>query len=98
MQERLLGLSDHPLVGEARGVGLIGALELVANKDTREAFPVQKGVGPYCMARCEANGLMLRAMGDTIALCPPLIITADQIDELFSKLEIALNETLSWVN
>ena len=49
------------------------------------------------MARCEEHGLILRAMGDTMALCPPLIITEDQIDELFSKLERALNETLAWV-
>jgi 4-aminobutyrate--pyruvate transaminase len=97
MQARLALLADHPLVGEVRGAGLIGALELVADKETRAAFPAAKGVGAYCMGRCEANGLISRAMGDTMALCPPLIITDAQIDEVFSKLEVALNETLAWV-
>ena len=97
MQDRLALLGEHPLVGEARGAGLIGALELVADKDTRAPFPAGKGVGAYCMRRCEAHGLVSRSLGDTMALCPPLIITDAQIDELFSKLELALNETLAWV-
>ncbi len=97
MQDRLALLGEHPLVGEARGAGLIGALELVADRETRAPFPASQGVGAYCMARCEANGLISRAMGDTMALCPPLIITEPQIDEIFSKLEVALNETLAWV-
>ncbi len=97
MQDRMAELTDHPLVGEVRGAGLIGALELVADKETRAAFPASQGVGAYCMGRCEANGLVSRAMGDTMALCPPLIITDQQIDEIFSKLELALNETLAWV-
>jgi 4-aminobutyrate--pyruvate transaminase len=97
MQHRLAQFADHPLVGEVRGAGLIGALELVADKETRAAFPASQGVGAYCMGRCEANGLISRAMGDSMALCPPLIITDAQIDEIFSKLELALNETLAWV-
>ena len=96
MQDRLALLADHPLVGEVRGAGLIGAAELVADKVTRASFPYEKGVGAYCMARCEAHGLILRAMGDTMALCPPLIISDGQIDELFTKLELALDETLAW--
>lgn len=97
MQDRLAQLGEHPLVGEVRGAGLIGAVELVADKETRAAFPASRGVGAYCMGRCEANGLISRAMGDTMALCPPLIISDAQIDEIFSKLELALNETLAWV-
>ncbi len=97
MQDRLAQLAEHPLVGEVRGAGLIGAVELVADKETRAAFPASRGVGAYCMGRCEANGLISRAMGDSMALCPPLIITDAQIDEIFSKLELALNETLTWV-
>jgi 4-aminobutyrate--pyruvate transaminase len=97
MQQRLALLADHPLVGEARGAGLIGALELVADKATGAPFPATKGVGAHCMARCEAHGLILRALGDTMAICPPIIITDEQIDELFSKLEMALNETLAWI-
>ncbi len=97
MQERLADFTDHPLVGDVRGVGLIGALELVANKDTKAAFAADRAVGAHCMNRCEANGLILRAMGDTMAFCPPLIISEDQIDELFSKFATALDETLNWV-
>lgn len=97
MQDRLAVLADHPLIGEVRGVGLIGAAELVADKETGTPFPSGKGVGAYCMARCEANGLILRALGDSMALCPPLIISDSQIDELFGKFEQALDETLAWV-
>ena len=97
MQDRLALLADHPLVGEVRGAGLIGAVELVADKGTRTSFPAEKGVGAFCMGRCEAHGLLLRALGDSIALCPPLIIDDAQLDEVMSKLELALNETLAWV-
>lgn len=97
MQQRLAGLADHPLVGEVRGAGLIGAAELVADKALGTPFPYGKGVGAYCMQRCEAHGLILRALGDTLAICPPLIITDAQIDELFSKFTLALDETLAWV-
>ena len=97
-QERLTALADHPLVGNARGAGLLGALEIVSDKATRAPFESGRGVGAHCQARCEANGLIVRALGDTVALCPPLIISADQVDELFSKLEISLNETLNWVH
>jgi 4-aminobutyrate--pyruvate transaminase len=97
-QERLRRLADHPLVGDARGVGLIGAVELVADKATGQPFDAARGVGFYCMGRCEANGLILRALGDTLAMCPPLILTEAQVDELFTKLERALDETLSWVS
>jgi len=96
-QARLRSLGEHPLVGEARGIGLIGAVELVRDKATKEAFPAAQGVGAYCMARCEANGLIVRALGDSVAICPPLIISADQVDELFSKLAKALDETWAWL-
>jgi 4-aminobutyrate--pyruvate transaminase len=97
MQDRLALLAEHPLVGETRGVGLIGAAELVADKETGAPFPAARGVGAYCMARCEEHGLVLRAMGDSMAICPPLIIDDRQVDELFSKLERSLDETLAWV-
>jgi 4-aminobutyrate--pyruvate transaminase len=98
MQERLALLADHPLVGDVRGAGLIGAVELVADKDLGTPFPAEKGVGAYCMGRCEAHGLILRSLGDSMAICPPLIISDAQIDELFSKLTLALNETQAWLH
>jgi 4-aminobutyrate--pyruvate transaminase len=93
-QARLHRLGDHRLVGEARGVGLIGAVELVADKEKKTPYPSQRGVGALCANRAQANGLIVRPLGDSIAICPPLIISEKQIDELFTKLEVALNETL----
>ena len=98
-QERLHSFGDHPLVGNTRGRGLIGAIELVKNKETREAFDASHGVGPHCMERCREHGLISRAVaGDSLAFCPPLIVTADQIDEIFTKFERALDDTLKYVS
>ena len=92
-QQRLENLAAHPIVGDVRGRGLLGALELMADRDTKAAFPSAQGVGAYCAARCAAHGLITRHIGDVMALCPPLIITTDQVDELFTKMERALDET-----
>jgi 4-aminobutyrate--pyruvate transaminase len=97
LQARLQDFAEHPLVGEVRGMGLLAAVELVADKHTREAFP-NNAVGGYCQRACEDNGLILRAMGgNSMALCPPLIITQTQVDELVEKLGRALDSTLSYV-
>lgn len=82
-QKKLAELSAHPLVGETRGKGLIGAIELVKNKKTRERFPEDMSVGYRCRKHCFANGLVMRAIGDTMVLSPPLVITHAEIDELF---------------
>ena len=95
-QERMNSLTDHPLIGETRGKGLLGAVEIVQDKASKAAYPVESGVGVYCMARCEANGLLLRPLGDSLAISPPLVITETQVNELFDKLEKSLNETLDW--
>ena len=96
MQAKIRAFADHPLVGEVRGVGMIGAVELVANRETRQAF-ADISVGGYCQKQCEKNGLIVRAMGgNSIALCPPLILTVEQVDEICSKLAVALEETLAW--
>ena len=96
-QARLFGLEEHPLVGNVRGAGLLGGVELMADRTARTPFAPARGVGAYCNGRCEARGLILRNLGDTMAICPPLIITEDQVGELFDKLEGALDDTLSWV-
>ena len=96
-QARLRRFADHPLVGETRGVGLIGACELVADKETREAFPATRGVGAYCQDRCLDHGLILRALGDTVAFCPPLIVAESDIDEILERFGRGLEETLAWV-
>ena len=96
-QERLRGFADHPLVGEVRGVGLIGAVELVADGGTKRPFEAAKKVGPYCAARAEEHGLIVRAMADSVAFCPPLVITEAEVDELFDRFARALEETEAWV-
>jgi 4-aminobutyrate--pyruvate transaminase len=90
----LAKLAEHPLVGEARGVGLIGALELVKDKETRQSFEVSDGVGAHLAGRAQANGLISRAMGDSLAFAPPLIIEDNQIQEMLSIVEQSLDETL----
>jgi 4-aminobutyrate---pyruvate transaminase len=98
LQQRLRELEGHPLVGEVRGMGLLAAVELVANRRTRQAFE-GNGVGAFCQKACEDNGLILRALGGNgIALCPPLIITRAQVDELINKLSSALDSTLRYVD
>jgi 4-aminobutyrate--pyruvate transaminase len=94
---RLAGLSDHPLVGEARGIGLIGGCELVADKADRLPFDPQKGVGAYCALQCQERGLIVRSLGDAVAFCPPLIITETQIDDMFDIFVEALGATEAWV-
>ncbi len=94
---RLRKFEDHPLVGEVRGKGLLAAVEMVANKDTRQAF-AGGAVGGYCQQACQDNGLIVRAVaGSSIAMCPPLIITEAQIDEMIEKLGSALDKTLDYV-
>ena len=90
---RLNALAEHPLVGDARGVGLMGALELVADKNTKAPFPAQTGAGPLCAQHALEHGLIVRNLGDCVALCPPLVLSDAQVDELFTKLERALDDT-----
>ncbi|MFQ5958168.1 MAG: aspartate aminotransferase family protein [Alphaproteobacteria bacterium] len=98
MQEHLRALGDHPLVGEARGVGLIGAVQLVKNKATNEMFDPALKIAPWAMNRAVDHGLLVRALvGDVVAVCPPLIITEAQIDELFDGFRKALDDTLDMV-
>ena len=97
-QTRLKALADHPLVGEARGVGLIGGLELVRNKATRESFDPRQGVGAKVVAFAQDEGLICRAVGgDTIGMCPPLIIDGAEINLAFDALTKALDRTAGWV-
>jgi len=95
-QARLAALAAHPLVGDTRGIGLIGACELVQNKATKASFEAKLAVGAKCMQLCEAQGLIVRAIGDVIALCPPFIVTPNDIDEIFTKLARGLDDTLEW--
>ena len=91
LQKRLRELADHPLVGEVRGVGMLGAIELVQNKQTRTRFPSERSAGMVCRGHCFANGLIMRAAGDTMIIAPPLVISKEEIDELVSKARLCLD-------
>jgi 4-aminobutyrate---pyruvate transaminase len=96
-QRRLADLGEHELVGEARGIGLIGAVEVVADKQTKASFPVSAGVAAHAGQAALAHGVITRALGDTINMCPPLIIDEAQIDALFDGIRAALDDTLAWI-
>src|SRR5262245_2866573 len=95
---RLHRYTQHPLVGEVRQIGLVGAVELVANKAKREFFREPGQVAQHLKQRCEAQGLIVRAVpaGDSIAFCPPLITTAADVDEIFGRFDVAIEETTRW--
>jgi 4-aminobutyrate--pyruvate transaminase len=95
-QSRLQQLGEHPLVGEARGVGMVGAVEIVADKETKAAFDAKLAVGAKCMAFCQEHGLIVRAIGDAVAVCPPYIATEEQIEEIFDVFAKGLDDTLDW--
>ena len=97
-QRRLSTLAEHDIVGEAGGLGLIGGLEIVADKASKRQYHPKAGVGARCVAFAQGEGLIVRALaGDRVAVCPPLIITPDEIDELFDKLSRALDRTRDWI-
>ena len=97
LQKRLRELSDHPLVGEVRGLGLLGAIELVKDKATRQRYE-GRGVGMICRNFCFNNGLIMRAVGDTMIIAPSLVITHEEIDELVTKARKCLDLTLEALN
>jgi len=97
LQDGLRRFADHPLVGEVRGVGLIGALELVADKATKAPFDPAGKVGLYAVERSQAHGALVRNLVDTVAFSPPLVISEAEIDALLDRVGKALDETAAWV-
>ena len=92
-KKRIAALADRPLVGEVRTAGLIGGIELVADKKSRTNFDPARKVGAWTMNKATEHGLIVRALiNDTVALCPPLIITEREIDDMFDRLEHALDD------
>ena len=91
---RWKSLESHPLIGEARSLGLIGALEIVADKDSGKRFDKSLAVGNLCRDICFETGLVMRSVGDTMVISPPLVISHDEIDELVRLARQALDETL----
>ena len=93
LAKRWAELGEHPLVGQARIAGMVGALELVPNKPERRYFDERGKVGVLCRDIALKNGLILRATYDSMLLSPPLVISRAQVDELFEKAWKSLNET-----
>ncbi len=87
------GLSDHPLVGEARTKGLLGAIELVPNKPARDRFANYGDVGTLCRDISFQHGLVMRAVRDSLILSPPLVITHDELDWMGATVRTVLDET-----
>ncbi|WP_422366163.1 aspartate aminotransferase family protein [Pelagibius sp.] len=98
LQQQMAGLADHPLVGEVRGVGFIGAVELVCDKASRGRFNPKGRAGTLCRDHCVKIGVVSRAVGDTMVVAPPLILTRDEADELVKRLRLALDRTAADLN
>ena len=94
MQARLQSYADHPMVGEVRGVGLVGALEFVKDKATKESYDPAGKVGAYLVDRAKDHGLILRSIVDSVAFSPPLIISGKELDSVFDRFDKALEETM----
>ena len=92
-QAAFASLTDHPLVGQARMTGLIGAVEIVSEPGTNNRFGGKEGkAGPMVRDLCIANGLMVRAIRDSLFFCPPLVITREEVDKAVGILRRSLDE------
>ena len=87
----------HTETGSHLSDSTVAGVELVHNSTTGEAFDPWHQVGTFCADCAEANGLIVRAIGDTISFCPPLIINKSEIEELILRFQYALDETLCMV-
>jgi 4-aminobutyrate--pyruvate transaminase len=85
-------LGSHPNVGDIRGLGLLAGVQLVAKRDPLTMFNAAAKFGPRVAALAEANGLIIRAIGDTIAICPPLVITDEEIKMLIDRLSRSIGQ------
>jgi 4-aminobutyrate---pyruvate transaminase len=96
-QARLKAFEDEDFVGEARGVGLVGAVELVKDKASKASFAPPGKVGAQCAKFAQDRGLICRAIMDSLAFSPPLVISEDEIDEMFDRFAGALKDTSDWI-
>ena len=93
-QRRVREIFDgHPIVGEIRGIGMLAALELVADKQTHAPFPRERQVGTLCRDHCFRNGLVMRAIRDTMVLAPPLVIAESDLEELLAGAKLCIDLT-----
>jgi 4-aminobutyrate---pyruvate transaminase len=98
LQGAIREFAGHPLIGDVRGVGLIGAVEIVRDKATRQSFDPKASVAAYLVRRAQEHGAILRSLpGDNVAFCPPLIISEAEIDEMMTCFRKALDDTWKMV-
>jgi 4-aminobutyrate--pyruvate transaminase len=90
--KHLDALRGHDLVGEVRGNGFVAGIELVADKTTKAAFPAKVAIGAKAVALAQSEGVILRNLGDTLAVCPPLVTTLDDLDDLFARIGRAIDK------
>jgi 4-aminobutyrate--pyruvate transaminase len=95
--KHLDALREHPLVGEVRGKGLVAGLEIVADKASKKSFEAKQAIGAKLNMMAQEEGLIVRNMGDTVAVCPPLVISEGEIEELFAKLGKAFDRAEDYV-
>jgi putrescine aminotransferase len=94
LAQKWQALADHPLVGEAKIVGMMGSIAMTPHKESRAKFAADAGtVGMICRTRCFANGLVMRHVGDRMIIAPPLVISKAEIDTLIERATKALDET-----
>lgn len=92
LKEKWEALADHPLVGEAKIVGMMGSIALVPRKKSRAPFAEAGTAGFVCRERCFANNLVMRHVGDRMIISPPLVITTEEIDVMIARARLALDE------
>ena len=93
LQKQWAALGDHPIVGHVRGVGMLGSIELVRNKETRERLESEQKSGGICREFCVANGLIMRAVGDSMIISPPFVSSHEEIDLLITRATKSLAQT-----
>lgn len=98
LQARLAELKDHPIVGEVRGIGLMAAVELVRDKQTKEPFDASVGAAAACARFALERGLVTRNLGETMSFSPPLIVTREEIDFIVDTFSTALDQTAEWAS
>jgi len=98
LKKRWKEFENHQIVGEVRNVGMLGAIELVENKEKRKFFPSSKKVGEVCRDFCFQNNLVMRAINDTMVISPPLTISTNQIDEMYNLVKLCLDLTAKKFN
>jgi 4-aminobutyrate--pyruvate transaminase len=94
---KLHSFAGHPLVGECRGVGLVGAIELVKDKKTRASFDATLLVGANLVRMAHDHGLIVRPVADSLCFCPPMVATEAEIDSMFDRFARALEDTEKWL-